>query len=61
MNKIPSYLNKYFQSVNYILVYPTQIGVNIYSPNNLKNPSLVDSIEKLDDLGKTIANLFKRK
>jgi hypothetical protein len=27
----------------------------------LKNPSLVDSIEKLDDLGKTIANLFKRK
>jgi Kef-type K+ transport system membrane component KefB len=61
MNKIPGYLNKYFQSVNYILVYPTQIGVNIYSPNNLKNPSLVDSIEKLDDLGKTIANLFKRK
>lgn len=61
MTKIPIYLNKYFQSTNYILVYPAQIGVNMYSPSNLKNPSLVDSIEKLDDIGKTIANLFKRK
>jgi Kef-type K+ transport system membrane component KefB len=61
MNKIPGYLNKYFQNVNYILIYPTQIGVNMFSPNNLKNPSLVESLEKLDDLGKIIANLFKRK
>jgi Kef-type K+ transport system membrane component KefB/nucleotide-binding universal stress UspA family protein len=61
MAKVPGYMNKYFKSINYILVYPAQIGVNMYGASNLKNPSLVDSMEKLDELGKTIANLFKRK
>lgn len=61
MSKLPGYLNKYFQNISYIMVYPAQIGVNMYGAGNLKNPSLVDSIEKIDEFGKTIANLFKRK
>jgi Kef-type K+ transport system membrane component KefB/nucleotide-binding universal stress UspA family protein len=61
MLKIPLYLNKYFQATNYILVYPMQSGIDAHSNMDLKNPSVLDSIEKLDDLGKTIANLFRRR
>jgi nucleotide-binding universal stress UspA family protein len=58
MLRIPVYLNKYFQTTNFILVFPMQIGVSDSSNMNLKDPSVLDS---LDDLGKTIYNLFKRK
>jgi len=61
MFKVPLYLNKYFQTTNFILVYPMQTGIDDNSDMDLKNPSVLDSIEKLDDLGKTIANLFRRK
>jgi len=61
MSRIPVYLNKYFQNTNFILVFPMQTGVSDNSDTHYKNPSMLDSIEKLDDLGKTIANLFKRK
>ncbi|WMJ74984.1 cation:proton antiporter [Cytophagaceae bacterium ABcell3] len=63
MAKIPSYLNKYFQENNFILVYPMQLGVN----NNIdyKNPSVLqplrENLGKLDDLGKTLAGLFRKK
>jgi Kef-type K+ transport system membrane component KefB len=60
MAKVPGYLNKYFTNMSYIIAYPAQVGVNMYGAGNLKNPSLVDSIEKLDEFGKTIARLFKR-
>jgi Kef-type K+ transport system membrane component KefB/nucleotide-binding universal stress UspA family protein len=61
MLRIPAYLNKYFQATNFMLVFPMQSGVSDSSDTNLKNPSILDPIEKLDDLGKTIASLFKRK
>jgi len=62
MNKIPQYLNKYFKETNFILIYPMQAGVSDESHVALKNPSvLVDPLETLDDLGKIIGNLFKRK
>ena len=61
MTKIPSYLNKYFTSFSFILIYPVQAGVTENSNVDLKNPSVLESIEKLDDLGKTIAGIFKRK
>jgi nucleotide-binding universal stress UspA family protein len=60
MNKIPSYLNQYFQSVSFILVYPMQAGIIYPSTIDLKNPSILEPIEKLDEIGKTIANLFRR-
>lgn len=61
MSKIPIYLNKYFKSQNYILVYPIQANAGDAAGNYLKNIAMVDSIEKLDDIGKAIASLFKRK
>ena len=59
MMKIPEYLNKYFQENNFILIFPIQSGVLEDANVDLMNPSVMDSIGKLDDLGKTIANLFK--
>ena len=60
MKNIPNYLNKYFINNNFILVYPMQSGVNEEGVD-LNNPSLVEPIEKFDELGKTLARLFRRK
>jgi len=62
MNKIPHYLNKYFKETNFILIYPMQAGFTDDPHVALKNPSvLVDPLEKLDDLGKIVGSLFKKK
>lgn len=51
MNMLPDYLNKYFQSHNYILVYPQQVGVN----------EAHDIAEKGEKLNDTITYLFRKK
>jgi hypothetical protein len=61
MEKIPMYLNKYFKSNNFILVYPIQSGTGASGYLDLKNASILDPLEKLDEIGKTIAGIFKRK
>jgi len=61
MLKIPDYLSKYFKTNNFILIYPIQTGVTENLTADLKNPSILEPLEKLDDIGKTIANLFRRK
>lgn len=65
MSKVPAYLNKYFQDNNFILIYPMQSAVSPDTNMDLKNPSFLEpfthNVDKLDDIGKTIANLFQRK
>ena len=61
MTNIPRYLNTYFKTKSFILIYPMQPGVTDYETADLNNPSLLEPIEKLDQVGKTIARLFKRK
>lgn len=61
MENIPAYLNKYFQANSFILVYPMQTGVADRSTIDLKNPSIMEPIEKLDEISKTIVKLFRRK
>ncbi len=61
MDKIPDYLNKYFTHNNSILIYPVQVGVGEDKGLLKSNPSLLDSLSKLDTLGKNITKLFKRK
>lgn len=61
MAKVPAYMNKYFGPSSYILVFPMQAGISGFSHIDLKNPSMQDPLEKLDDIGKTIANLFRRR
>jgi Kef-type K+ transport system membrane component KefB len=61
MVKIPAYLNKYFKNMSYILIYPMQAGVTDSSQIDLKNPTIIEPLEKLDEIGKTIAKIFRRK
>lgn len=61
MTKIPSYLNKYFKDTSYILIYPMQTGIADTSQVDLANATFIEPLEKLDEIGKTIAKLFKRK
>ncbi len=60
MSKIPSYLNNYFISNSFILIYPMQSGVTDSSIIDLKNPSILEPIEKLDEIGKTISAIFRK-
>jgi len=60
MNKIPEYLDKYFQDQSFLLIYPSQ-NIKIGSEQiDLTNPSLLETIEKIDTIGKTIANIFRK-
>jgi Kef-type K+ transport system membrane component KefB len=61
MTKIPGYLDKYFQSNSYILLFPIQIGVKDNEEIDFINPSLSEPVEKLDVIGKRIVKLFRRK
>jgi len=61
IKNISIYLNNYFPANNFILVFP--IMENLIADENIEfnNPSLSEPLEKLDELGKTIANLFRKK
>jgi Kef-type K+ transport system membrane component KefB len=61
MTKIPGYLDKYFKSNSFILLYPIQIGIKDNEAIDLNNPSLIEPIENLEVIGKKIAKLFKHK
>lgn len=61
MSKIPSYLNKYFNAMSYLLVYPMQVGEIDSSQLNLNNPTLTEPFDKIDELGQSIVKIFKRK
>ncbi len=59
MQRVPEYLNKYFQEHNYIIVFPMQLGVGDDDSLNLKDPSAQESLEKLDDIRKNLFRLFR--
>ncbi len=63
MNKVPTYLNKYLQSNSFILIYPMQIGVSDMETGSvdMTNPSVMDPVLKIDEIGKTLASLFQKK
>lgn len=61
MDQIPTHLSEYYKGTSCILIYPMQSGVYDSSKIDLKNPSFIEPLEKLDELGKTISKIFKRK
>jgi len=65
MKKMPKYLNLYFSGINYVLVYPMQKGPDQGTYSNFQgtkifNP-LLNNLEKFDDAGKAISELFKKR
>jgi Kef-type K+ transport system membrane component KefB len=61
MSNVPKYLNKYFSENSFLLIYPMQNIAGQPQKIDLNYPSLLEPIEKLDEIGKTIAGLFRRK
>ncbi len=61
MDRIPDYLNQYFQNYNFMLIYPLQGVINGSSEIDFKNPTILEPIERLDEIGKTIIKIFKPK
>ena len=64
MAKTSTYLNNNFRNNNFILVYPMQMGVSDVNEYNPSDPSmyspLAGNLQKLDDMFKTVGNLFRR-
>lgn len=65
MSQIPTYMNKYFDKNNVVLIYPLQLGIDGSSKIDYKNPGALDTftenLERLDDVAKMIGKLFKKK
>jgi Kef-type K+ transport system membrane component KefB/nucleotide-binding universal stress UspA family protein len=65
MAKTSTYLNKYFNNNNFLLIYPVQAGVAATDNFNPADPSMYEplheNLERLDDLLKTIGRLFRKK
>jgi Kef-type K+ transport system membrane component KefB len=61
MMKINKLLNDKFLHRSFMLIYPMQYGVLDDSQTDYKNTSLNDSIEKLDEIRKSVFNLFRKK
>ena len=60
MPKIPSYVNTYFKKNSFIIIYPKQKGINDLSSLNLKDTSTLEPMEKLEEIGKDLVNIFKK-
>ena len=61
MEQIPASLNRYFTDNSFILVYPVQSGVAEIDTIDYENPSLLKPIETLDEIGKTLSGIFKKR
>lgn len=61
MGNIPQYLDKYFRENSFILIYPMQQGIHDEEMSYFRNVSFLESIEKLDEIGKTISRLFRKR
>lgn len=61
MEQVPAHLNKHFKSNSFILIYPIQDSISETTSYDRRNPSILESMEKLDEIGRNITSLFKRK
>jgi Kef-type K+ transport system membrane component KefB len=61
MHMIPVYLSRYFQDNSFMLVYPVQDLEADIPGMDLQNPSMTEPVEKLDEIGKSINRMFKKK
>jgi Kef-type K+ transport system membrane component KefB len=60
MARIPDYVNQYFNKNSFILLHPMQGGI-LDTRDDLLNPTLLASVEKLGDVGKTLSEMIKEK
>lgn len=61
MVDIPALLNQYYTRNSFILIYPVQGKITESYTFDRRNPSMMEPIETLDEIGRTISKLFKGK
>lgn len=59
MAYVHTYLNKFFSTINCILIFPLQLGMD-EDMSTFRSISMVNHLEGIDGLGKVISQLFKR-
>lgn len=59
MAYVPTYLNKYFNTINCILIYPLQLGMED-DMSTFRSISMVNYLEGIDGISKVIRQLFKK-
>ncbi len=60
MAEVPNYINKHYKGRNFLLVYPSQSQFMTNGKVDLANPSLLEAIENIDVIGKTVAGIFRK-
>lgn len=59
MEYVPTYINKYFNTINCILIYPVQWGMG-EEPTTFRSISMIDHIERMDGLIQVLGKLFRK-
>ncbi|MEG1950265.1 MAG: cation:proton antiporter [Odoribacter sp.] len=59
MEYVPTYINKYFNTKNCILIFPIQLGIG-EDISTFRSISMIDHIEGMDGLVQVLAKLFKK-
>ena len=59
MEYVPNYINKYFNSINCILVYPVQLGMD-EDMSAFRSISMINYIEGMDGLVQVLGKLFRK-
>lgn len=59
MDYVPTYLNKYFNTKNCLLIYPIQLGID-EDNSAFRSISMINHVDGIDGLGKVIGNLFRK-
>jgi len=61
MERIPMFVDNHFQNNNLLLVYPSQSIAWNEEQLDITSPSLLEAIERVDLIGKTVASIFRKK
>lgn len=59
MDYVPTYINKYFNTINCILIYPVQLGVG-EDISTFRSISMINPVEGMDGLVRILAGLFRK-
>ncbi|MGL5730633.1 MAG: hypothetical protein ACRCX5_05880, partial [Bacteroidales bacterium] len=60
MDHIPSYIDSYFQNMNFILIYPIQQNGKTGEIRDLINPSGTVALSRIEDLTDTLIKRVKK-
>lgn len=61
MKHVAKHLNQNVSKCSVLLVFPEQFGKKRQEQNTLNNPSLIEPIQKLDEIRKNLIQLFRRR